>query len=90
MKPYYSDDAVTIYHGRWEDVLPTLDVSADLIVADPPYGQKYKSNRGQDHRAIEGDDGTFDLPGMLDAAARLLRRGRHLYLFGPGIEGGVR
>lgn len=38
MKPYYSDDAVTIYHGRWEDVLPTLtDGSVDLTVTSPPY-----------------------------------------------------
>lgn len=88
VEPYYSDDAVTIYHGRWEDVMPTLDVAVDLVVTDPPYCQNYKSNRGQDHRAIEGDDGTFDLPGMLDAVARVLRRGRHLYLFGPGsVEG---
>lgn len=36
MTPYYSDDAVTIYHGRWEDVLPGL-ADVDLIVTSPPY-----------------------------------------------------
>jgi site-specific DNA-methyltransferase (adenine-specific) len=36
MKPYYQDDAVTIYHGRCEDVLPTLG-PVDLIVTSPPY-----------------------------------------------------
>lgn len=36
MNPYYSDDAVTIYHGRWEDVLPTLG-QFDLIFTSPPY-----------------------------------------------------
>jgi site-specific DNA-methyltransferase (adenine-specific) len=36
VKPYYEDGAVTIYHGRCEDVLPGLgDVSACLT--DPPY-----------------------------------------------------
>lgn len=37
--PYYADDAVTLYQGDFRDVLPALDLSADLIVADPPYGE---------------------------------------------------
>lgn len=36
MKEYYSDDAVTIYHGDAFDVLP--HVAADVLVTDPPYG----------------------------------------------------
>lgn len=39
VKPYYSDDRVTLYHGRFEEVLPDLGVTADLIVTDPPYGE---------------------------------------------------
>lgn len=35
MKPYYQDGAVTIYHGDCREILPS--VSADFIVADPPY-----------------------------------------------------
>lgn len=35
MKPYYSDESVTIYHGDCREVLP---VECDLIVSDPPYG----------------------------------------------------
>ncbi|WP_243061185.1 site-specific DNA-methyltransferase [Nocardioides sp. SR21] len=38
-EPYYSDELVTLYHGRFEDVLPSLALKADLIVADPPYGE---------------------------------------------------
>lgn len=34
--PYYSDDSVTLWHGRWEDVLPTLGLF-DLIFTSPPY-----------------------------------------------------
>jgi modification methylase len=34
--PYYADDLVTIYHGRAEDVLPTLP-PVDLIFTSPPY-----------------------------------------------------
>ena len=36
MDPYYSDDAVTIYHGDCLDILPALPI-ADLVVTDPPY-----------------------------------------------------
>ncbi len=37
MQPYYSDDHVTLYHARWEDVPPDL-LRADVLVTDPPYG----------------------------------------------------
>ena len=37
MKPYYQDDAVTIYHGDCREILPTLG-RFDLLLTDPPYG----------------------------------------------------
>jgi len=37
MKPYYKDDAVTIYHGDCREVVPTLG-RFDLLLTDPPYG----------------------------------------------------
>ena len=37
--PYYDDGTVTLWHGRAEDVLPTLGITADLVVTDPPYGE---------------------------------------------------
>lgn len=36
-KPYYQDDAVTIYHGDCREVLPELD-PVDLVLTDPPWG----------------------------------------------------
>lgn len=40
MIPYYSDDSVTLYHADWRDYLRDLaDLKADLIIADPPYGE---------------------------------------------------
>lgn len=38
MKPYYADEAVTLYHGKCEDVLPDLDPVA-AVITDPPYSE---------------------------------------------------
>jgi site-specific DNA-methyltransferase (adenine-specific) len=37
--PYYADDSVTLYHGDMREILPTLNLPVDCIVADPPYGE---------------------------------------------------
>jgi adenine-specific DNA-methyltransferase len=38
MKPYFQDESVTLYNGRCEDVLPTLDLSGNVhLLTDPPY-----------------------------------------------------
>ena len=37
MKPYYQDNAVTIYHGDCRDIMPQLGMF-DLCLTDPPYG----------------------------------------------------
>ena len=38
MKPYYSDDYVTIYHADCLEILPKLKrQSANIIITDPPY-----------------------------------------------------
>lgn len=40
MTPYYQDDLVTLYHGRFEEVLRQLGpIGADAVVTDPPYGE---------------------------------------------------
>jgi site-specific DNA-methyltransferase (adenine-specific) len=40
MRPYYEDDAVTLYHGRCEDILPGLSLTGDVhLLTDPPYFQ---------------------------------------------------
>lgn len=35
--PYYSDDDVTLYLGDMREILPALNLRADVVIADPPY-----------------------------------------------------
>lgn len=39
MEPYWQDDGIALYHGDCRTVLPALGVTADLVLADPPYGE---------------------------------------------------
>lgn len=52
MKPYYDDGQVTIYHGDCREILP--EVTADVMVTDPPYGVSFRS--GWTGSSIAGDD----------------------------------
>lgn len=38
MQPVYQDLLVTLYHGKQEDILPQLAITADMVLTDPPYG----------------------------------------------------
>ena len=47
MKPYYQDDAVTIYHGDCRDVLHLIGPDdAEVALFDPPYGIEGGSGLG--------------------------------------------
>jgi site-specific DNA-methyltransferase (adenine-specific) len=37
--PYFDDGTVTLYIGDSRELIPELGLTADLIVADPPYGE---------------------------------------------------
>ncbi len=87
MNPYYQDAFVTLYHADCLDVFPLLSKdAADVIVTDPPYGISYKSNRADRFNFIHGDDGSINVPAILNSACKCLRRGRHVYIFGGGLD----
>ena len=59
MKPYYEDDAVTIYHGDCREIMPTLP-PVDLVLTDPPYGVGLKGKRAkQRDGSVSMRDGTY-------------------------------
>lgn len=61
--PYYSDDAVTIYHGDCAEVMAEMpDASVDLILTDPPYPREFE----------------YLYVVLADSAARLLKPGKSL------------
>ena len=39
VKPYYEDDSVALFHGDFREILPSLNLQPDLVIADPPYGE---------------------------------------------------
>lgn len=39
MKPYYSDGHVQLYLGDMREVIPALEIKADLLCVDPPYAE---------------------------------------------------
>jgi len=80
VRPYYEDEAVTIYHGDCREVLPVLEPeSVTLLWTDPPYGHGNHDGdfnaRLNDHRGIENkpiaNDGADDMREVVDEALRL-------------------
>lgn len=39
IEPYYEDADAVLYLGDMRQVVPNLDIAADCVVADPPYGE---------------------------------------------------
>jgi adenine-specific DNA-methyltransferase len=80
MTPYYQDDWVTLYHGRAEDVLPTITPdSVDVLLTDPPYFQV--KDEEWDRQWRERTEFLAWLGQVLDVAAPALRPSASLWMF---------
>jgi site-specific DNA-methyltransferase (adenine-specific) len=68
MEPYYSDDAVTLYHGDCREVTEWL--AADVLVTDPPYGIDWGVPERPGRQRIEGIANDRDLAAREDILTR--------------------
>lgn len=81
--PYYDHAGITIYHGDCLEVLQALDIQAQLIVTDPPYGVQWQSRKRKNlFGVLEGDQNQSCGNSVLPLAFENLQRGRHAYVFG--------
>lgn len=87
MKPYYQDDAVTIYHGD-ATIVRAADIgayNAAALITDPPYGIGVKTEWtdrrpgpwAKDSAPIAGDDEPFDPRGWLNHRTVVLWGANH-------------
>lgn len=92
--PYYVDESVTLYHGRCEDVLPTIaPASVNLLLTDPPYFE-VKDDEWDNQWAHASEFLTW-LGSVLDLAKPTLTPNASTWVFaGPAlasqVEGVVR
>lgn len=86
MKPYYQDEAVTIYHGDCRDILPELP-KVDLVLTDPPYGigEAAGKNKSRVQLAQPKDYGYLDWdnqPAAQDLIDKIRLYGKWAIIFG--------
>jgi len=79
MTPYYDDGLCTIYHGRCEDVLPTLE-PVDITVTSPPYNMGLKpggNGRGMYRPGETGSKGAKFRQGYEDSTDDAMEQGAY-------------
>ena len=75
MKQTYNHAGVSIYHGKCEDVLPTLpDASVDALVTDPPWGIGFMGIEWDKHKGGR-DQWIAWLCGIMTECRRILKPG---------------
>lgn len=88
MNPYYTDAYCTIYHGRAEVVVPSLEPAMfDLLLTDPPYGigEARGKNKSRTNIAVARDYGNAkwdDVPPAPWLIEMLRARATHQIIFG--------
>ena len=80
MRPYYEDDAVTLYMGDALDVMTELEVeSVDVLLTDPPYFNVKEDD--WDRQWKRRDDFLGWLGDALDAATPTLKASASVWVF---------
>ena len=83
MKPYYSEDGITIYHGDCHQVLRLLPCdSFDAVLSDPPYNVGFPYMSYND--SMPEDDYLFNL--KLTWIQAMARGARQIVWFWQGIR----
>jgi len=70
LTPYYQEDGVTIYHGDCLDILHSCEITADVMVTDPPYGVGLEYGIHDDSPALVRD---VVVPAICDALSHVHR-----------------
>ena len=83
MKPYYQDDAVTLYHGDCREVLAGMaDRSVDAVITDPPFDARTHSMARSNRNGYgTSGNGNRTLTGSSDVRFEPLTHADQLALF---------
>ncbi len=82
--PYYADDAVTLYRGDCREVMATLDLSASVLLTDPPYFKV--KGEAWDNQWRNADEFLGWLGSVMDSALPLLAPSATAWVFaGPAL-----
>jgi site-specific DNA-methyltransferase (adenine-specific) len=84
-EPYYADEHVTLYHGKCEEVLPSLRMFAHAAIADPPFFMPAQPYAGRDESWQRSWADTSILSGwwglVVTAMTKAVRPDGHLLVF---------
>jgi DNA modification methylase len=89
-KPYFQDDAVTIYNADCRDIIPELP-KVDLVLTDPPYGLKQNAfrvkNREKLAKTTNYGDFNWDVLVERPLIDKVVAAGKYAAIFGGNYYG---